>query len=93
MMPRFFIFFIEAEDLVHGAAHLEGTGALQMLALEQETGARAVAENAGQVQRGLPRTALDRLDALIGGDDIGDQIFHDIDTSTDAPQVAGPLRA
>ncbi len=47
-----------------------------MLALQQETGACPIAEDARLVQRRLPRTAIDRLDSLICGNDVIHQTFH-----------------
>ena len=54
----------EAEDGVAGAAHLEGAGLLQVLALEEELGAGELVDEA----RGQDRRAVDvGPDALVRG--------------------------
>jgi hypothetical protein len=57
----------QAEHRVRGAAHLEGAGLLEVLALEEQLGPGELVE----VARGQDRRAVDMgLDPLVRGDDV-----------------------
>ena len=52
-------------DLVHGAAHLEGPGSLEVLGLEQHRTAGEPREGLGRVDRGDPRDTVDPAPGLL----------------------------